>query len=293
MAVAEDPEPALKPPDPPTVPGPQNVTGKAAPQPAGLPAPSRVCEPDDPAAPRKPLSPSEQLEQQLKQYQRSLKAGERRVYIAAECAEVPDGFCADCGLSETDKALPATTLSRRETALFKALLRSKVGSSLPVFLPFSQNLLSNGQSGHFQAVGASVVPSGKPEANDETPAAPARGGKPFGALNTIYSLQMTPKWNDKESGTPPLKDSNEILLRVEFQALRPGGVVNLRLEQADGSPDREDALAPSFNVVLMETTFRLASGESALLGTIQPSPVDPTKRAEVLWILTPHEVRGK
>lgn len=263
MVLAEDSKSVPNPPYPmPPIavqsPSPQPVPGRSAPQPfaPAQPLPNTVAK--EPAN-----NPSADVERQIKQLEKSLKAGERQVLIEAMCVEVPAKFSLESGLIDnaTDYEM-IVNLNRREAKMLEALINANPDKQL---FARPQIFMSDGQPGVFQ------VGTNTPSAS-QTPVMVSRDKSE--TVLTGAKCSITPRID---------KNSDQILLRIETWTAREG----LRVERPT---TLAASVVPLFDGESMQTTVKLLSGETAVIGkTIE----EKTKKTELLWILTPHLVQGK
>jgi Flp pilus assembly secretin CpaC len=259
---------------------PQPLPVQPAPQPA-----SPVQPPLPPVGKDSASPPPEKLEQLLKQLRQNLEPREQRVLIDVTCVQVPAGFVAECGLT-IDNSTPktgelCTFLNHREAKMLAALLRAYPGRRC---ISEPRVTLQDGQTGFMETGGAvEEVP---------TLVATTTNGE------TVYTSQMVrfTTSNIVLRVTAKIsKDDAKIQLKVDREIAQVGEGVSLKpAERGDEElPNQKSSVAASINVDNAQVTVVVPDGGTVVMGTTLESTRDKTKKTELLWVFTPHLVRGK
>jgi type II secretory pathway component GspD/PulD (secretin) len=271
ILLAEDPKATL-PPKTEASPAPQMLPTQAAPK-------------GDPSATEKPVSSperneprsysSEERDQQLKQLAGKLKAGEQQVMIDVMCVQVPAGFSEESGLTANEAKLKTpnlmTSLNPREVKLLEALLRATPGKHI---LARPNMVVLDGQTGFFEM--------GGPVENVPVLVASNTNGKTDFTTQTIrvissyVTLRVTPRIS---------KETGKIALEVNRQITQ--------VNDDKGRDVQTPAAQPSFSVDTIRTPIELPSGGTVVLGNTIESSRDKASKSELLWVLTPHVIKGK
>jgi RNA polymerase sigma factor (sigma-70 family) len=205
---------------------------------------------------------TEELERQIKQLEQSLKPDEVRFLVEAMCVMVPGKFCLEIGLADQPTKEMVVNLSRRETKMLEALIRVTPDRDI---ICRSCLAFLEGQSGYFemgQPNGSLKIPLRNNNEKDETK---------FIALTST----VTPKID---------KDTGKILLKVELNSY----LERLKTIHVNTLTKRE---VPVQERESIQTTVKLSTGETVVMKG--RSVEEKTNKSELLWILTPHLVRGK
>ncbi len=279
FALAEEPKPV------------QPITAANAPYPTPLPVqPAPILSspnesPAVPAAGAATKSTSEELKNPLGQLVNNLKPGEPQVVINVKCVQVPAGFIEESGLT-VDNPLPktgdlCTFLNHRETKLLAALLRAYPGRR---FISEPKVTLQDGQTGYMETGGAvEEVP---------TLVATTTNGK------TVYAPQMVRYITSHivlRVTVKISKDDGKIQLKVDREIAQAGeGVIFNPPEQGDEEqPNKKSSAVESINLDNAQVTVVVPDGGTVVMGNTIGSTRDKTKKSELLWVFTPHLVRGK
>jgi RNA polymerase sigma factor (sigma-70 family) len=228
----------------------------------------------------------------------NLKPGEPLVSIQALCILVSEGFCEECGLTADNpmpKALKAsswvlTTLNPREVQMLTALIRGLSTQERLDVLSRPQITVRDNQTGSFH-MGQTVEVDTRSESTDDNGKTvyTHKITKVSSPLVPSISLKVTPKI-DKESG--------KVLLRVESKTFQAEIIANSVAPPANvplpaGHFIPTSSGTPGTSIETVETTLMLPSGGTAVIGNTIESTRFKTKKAEMLWILTAHLVRGE
>jgi RNA polymerase sigma factor (sigma-70 family) len=258
IVLAEDPKPIPNPP----YPTPANSSStQAVPSPAAI-LPHPPIQPPSTTAVKEPdKKPAEELERQIKQLERSLKPNEQRLLIDVMCVEVPAKFCVESGLTDKPTDDTIVNLNRREAKMLEALIG----------VTSDRNIISRPSISVPEGL-AGYIEIGRPDGSFKIP---MKNNNEKGETRLIaLSGILTPKID---------KNTGQILLRVELNSfLERLKVIHLDLLTKKVVPVQE--------LDRIQTTVMLSSGETAV---IRKANQEITKKPELLWIFTPHLVRGK
>jgi hypothetical protein len=216
----------------------------------------------------------------------NLNAGEVQILMQVKCITVPTGFSEECGLT-LNAATPKTpilitSLTPREVKMLSALLKTAPGKQIQAD---SVVITTDGRTCHFQTQGpaedvavlAETTVNGKTEYKPQT-------------VRLIFfhaNFRVTPSI---------IKETGKIWLETEREItqVNPAGSVKAnKVERSDGDQTQTPKIEPGYNEETIRAAIMLTDGETAVLGNTTTSNLDKTKKSEMLWIVTPHLVRGK
>ena len=196
-------------------------------------------------------------------------ASERQILIQALCVQVPSGFCKECGLAEEDgPSVGAWVLTPREARMFQALVRGAMEAKKKIdILSRPQIQVIENQTGFIQV-------------GQEVPYTTLEAEKKYGKM--IYNRKIESFRRGRVTQSDPAYQPG----RQDFSCeSRPDAFT----VKPDTSISATATTAPVFNFRLPQMTVQASDGETTVVSS---GRIRATRRHEVLWVLTPHIVRG-